>query len=627
MGSQTLSSVLEQQLRSLCLSDFPCGHGSWRKTNGGRSKEESWGYAERDEGRAGADSEEPDALVDLLTCPRSPWHQEASWSPEAPALRELCVLTPQRLDGDFIFKYFSTLRIVDKGVSVIDDGLLKFSNLEELVLSANNVSELPAGHFPHSLRILELRANRLCGLDSLSNHQLPRLQYLGLGSNNLGSLEDIHHLTGKHWPKLVSLDLSGCEFEAQRVLVEALATLPCLRTLLLEGNPLTLAPSYPGFTLDALPRLLYLDASRVTPEERHRFRGLAEMRDLIADGAAAAVGVRRMRGIPDPQMIVDDSTPDFPVVTYSYFVTYEFLSHEASDNKRANSESVFDAVATAHAKEDDTTDADQQSNKNSEHQSSVTNTSNTADALMMNKQEKSHDTTQVWRHSTSKLAWAECMDFTHTSSHVVGDLGSFKRFLSRGLCLGIEEEKVLSWPAPSVEVPEAKPSQTPKEKKGGKGKEAPSKAGSKDKSKDKKKKCVTDLVQDAPVRRTLGSAHVPLHSLLTGSQRVDVLCDLGVLLTEPGVAAVGTLEKDPAKKIKEDKKKEEKKLKSRGDSAAGQRNTAASKGKGKGRKESEVDVHTDDTASIQLEPMTVEFSVQLEKWPSASEARQLLLPH
>lgn len=73
------------------------------------------------------------------------------------------------------------------------------------------------------------------------------------------------------------LDLSDCEFQDQRALLNALSTLPCLRTLALEGNPLTLAASYPGFTVDSLQKLSFLDASWISPEERHRFRGLAKM--------------------------------------------------------------------------------------------------------------------------------------------------------------------------------------------------------------------------------------------------------------------------------------------------------------------------------------------------------------
>lgn len=78
-------------------------------------------------------------------------------------------------------------------------------------------------------------------------------------------------------PQLVCLDLSDCEFQDQQVLMNALSTLPHLRTLVLEGNPLTLASCYPGFTVESLPQLSYLDGSWVSPEERQCFRGLAKM--------------------------------------------------------------------------------------------------------------------------------------------------------------------------------------------------------------------------------------------------------------------------------------------------------------------------------------------------------------
>ena len=48
----------------------------------------------------------------------------------------------------------------------------------------------------------------------------------------------------------------------------------------------------------------------------------------------------------------------------------------------------------------------------------------------------------VLRHSTSKLTWAECMDFLHARSFVADDLGSLKIFLNEGIWLRIEEEKV-----------------------------------------------------------------------------------------------------------------------------------------------------------------------------------------
>lgn len=49
------------------------------------------------------------------------------------------------------------------------------------------------------------------------------------------------------------------------------------------------------------------------------------------------------------------------------------------------------------------------------------------------------------------------------------------------------------------------------------------------------------MVQDAPIRRILGSVHVPLQSLIKSGQKVDVLCDLGVLHTETEVETTQAL--------------------------------------------------------------------------------------
>lgn len=66
-------------------------------------------------------------------------------------------------------------------------------------------------------------------------------------------------------------------------------------------------------------------------------------------------------------------------------------------------------------------------------------------------------------------------------------------------------------------------------------------AATKDKPKDKKRKSVPDLVQGSPVRRTLGSAHVSLQSLVQGGQKVTVICDFGPFRTD-GEEAERTLQ-------------------------------------------------------------------------------------
>ncbi|KAJ8415541.1 hypothetical protein AAFF_G00425210 [Aldrovandia affinis] len=76
--------------------------------------------------------------------------------------------------------------------------------------------------------------------------------------------------------------------------------------------------------------------------------------------------------------------------------------------------------------------------------------------------------------------------------------------------------------------------------------------------------------------------------------------------------------KELSKKVKEDKNKEEKKVHPAGESTAAQRNTP-SKSKGRGKKESEAEGHAENLPN-QLEPLTVEFSVHLQKWQTASQA-------
>lgn len=61
--------------------------------------------------------ESTDALLDLLSCPRSPWRHDVMWSPQALPLRQLAVQTPERLHAPFIYNYFTSLRIVDRDVS------------------------------------------------------------------------------------------------------------------------------------------------------------------------------------------------------------------------------------------------------------------------------------------------------------------------------------------------------------------------------------------------------------------------------------------------------------------------------------------------------------------------------
>lgn len=562
----SLSAVVEKLIHGLGLTEFPCGPGPWRWAVGGEDR---------------ADTEDTGSLLDFLDSETSPWHQDQDWSPQAASLRRLAVLSPKALTKNTINGHFTTLRISDKDVCVIDEELVRFTKLEELVLSANSLTDVPSRFLPASLRVLEVRNNHISSLSSLTSAPPPSLLYLGLAWNPLSSAEDISHLTGLHWPALVCLDLRFCDYSDQCVLLGALSSLPCLRSLLLEGNPFSLTSSYPGLTIDSLPQISCLDTQWISVEERQAFKGLAHITGVESACARATLRLGRLQGIPDPRI---PNECDFPLVSFSYSVSYDFYTHSLPDKQGNKCETMIEDTKVGLSPEV------------------------TREAVDPCIQAITGE--HVSSHSTHRLPWSECIDFSETQTHVVKDLRGFKSFLNQGMCIRVEEEKILSWPVSSEDAAGTKPG--PKETKAGKGKETPNKAvPTKDKPKDKKKKALPELVQDAPIRRTLVSQHVPLHSLLQTGQRLEMICDFGPLALE-------SHSHDKDVKVKEEKKKEESK---RGRGGSEKKNTAA-KGKGKPTKESDEG----SVMSSHIESVSVELWVDLGRWKSAAEAQLQLTP-
>lgn len=141
MSPNSVSAVLEKLIRRLCLGDFPCrynakvtltfqlflvcqmGHVCWVFAQHWpaslctlRASDRSL-KRQREDSRRRAEAEETRALLDLLRCPHSPWHQDHSWSPQAASLRELAVQAPQRLHANFVYAFFTSLCILEKDVS------------------------------------------------------------------------------------------------------------------------------------------------------------------------------------------------------------------------------------------------------------------------------------------------------------------------------------------------------------------------------------------------------------------------------------------------------------------------------------------------------------------------------
>ncbi|XP_058231359.1 leucine-rich repeat-containing protein 43-like [Hemibagrus wyckioides] len=576
MACYTLTSAIDKLIHSLCLESFPCGRGSRHKPPLRGS--EDW----HDDVNPDTPIEESDTLHDLIQCPLSPWHEEASWSPQALVLRELAVKAPEKLNADFVRASFTTLRIVNRGVSVIDEGLLMFNCLEELILTVNNITEVPVKNLPKTLKVLELYGNQISSLKSLSTDFPPHLLHLGLGNNRLGSPEDLQCFTADRWPQLMSLDLSWSGYTEQYALVDVLSQLPRLRSLVLEGNPLTLTTSYPGFTLDSLLHLLYLDGNQVTPDDRHRFSGLAKLRASISEEAVVTVCVKKMKGVPNSALLLDSGAVEFPLVSYSYSVSYEFLD-EAQLQK-----SIDDEGQTL-----ENTPKSPQENERA-----------TPSPCMPSDHQNHAFSIPLAVNWTSMQEWTEVIDFNYAGTHRVRDLAALKHFILRGLWLTVEEQKVMSWPAPDAGSTEIKTSANKKEKEA-------AIPGTKSKYKKKKKEPELKLIHEQPIKRTLGSVHVKLNHLLVGKDEIKEECDLGVQHLGQAISPAVTQEKEKMKKPKEENK-EDKIFK-----------PTSLKGKQKECNGIVCDVSAEENNSPEMDPLTVEFSIRLDRWTPDSQAYHL----
>ncbi|XP_033901582.3 leucine-rich repeat-containing protein 43-like isoform X3 [Acipenser ruthenus] len=570
MNKYSVYTAFQEQLQTLCLKEFPCGFGSWNKTHFDSGTCSGSTVPLLEDPALGAEEEEPASLIEYLSSVHSPWHLSESWGPAADQLRELAVRSPALIDMAFILSYFRSLRIVDKGVLEIGEDLLKFVNLDELILSANYITEINSTHLPRTLKVLELCANEISSMKGISCSPPAGLTHLGLGYNKLSSPSEYKYLEASFWPVLLSLDLSFNNLVDLPDLVCKLSSLSRLRTLVLMGNPLALTPSYRGFLVDSLPKLALLDDVRVLPDERHHFKGLAKRKELIVDEAKVIVSIGTVQGIPNPVNPVETETPpEYPIVSYSYHVTYEFLNdHPLSTTDEETADQAKKTPTCCDFERTNNSVQSSQQHQESTHEESRNPSADTAPPAgnmtpgpPQNKVPE--DDSSVLLHCTPKVPWAGQIESEYRKVHLQRDLRSLKQFLLRGMQVSVVEQKVLSWPAITTESVSAKA-----DIKGG------AKAD-KGKEKGKKKKEPVALRHDAPICRTLGSLRVKLESLLLGENHLESLCDFGVLITEQAAKALPGKE---AKKGKDDKKKEEKKGKTGRDSVASQKTTTSTKG-------------------------------------------------
>ncbi|XP_038007911.1 leucine-rich repeat-containing protein 43 isoform X2 [Motacilla alba alba] len=517
---RSVSAAFQEYLQHLGLQDFPCGLGSWNKSrlNARRStRAQPLGLEEA----VPPGEETPEVLLELLRDKHSPWALPPDCSPQAQHLREVVVLAPELLRGSRVFQLIKSLRILDQGVEEVDEGVLQFQQLEELVLSANHISRVTSAHLPRTLKLLELCYNAVGDLQDLCARPPPQLQHLGLGYNRLCGPSQEKHLTVDFWPNLVSLDLSFNSLTDLLGLVSQLSTLQSLRILVLQGNPLALIPTYRGFLVDSLPKLSILDDIYIWPEERQQFHGLARQPELIRSEARVVVSIGEMKGLPNPEAFQQlEAGSEGPVITYSYCVTYQFAEGEELEDRGSPEGTEIHQSPTVATLDVDISAQDTGETKS--HQESAAT-----------EEPKAHSA-KVF--ATPAQPWADTIDCSYRKEHIAKDLVGLKSYLEAGTIVSVVEEKVLSWPVDPEEdaVTSKKEGQELK------------KNGAKDKQKKKKKKKSCEFRSDPPIWSTLGTMRVTLETLLATENLVATVCDFGILIPE----------KPPEASVLEEKEKE-----------------------------------------------------------------------
>ncbi|KAF0694182.1 Aste57867_14919 [Aphanomyces stellatus] len=166
-----------------------------------------------------------------------------------------------------------------KEVIVVDEGLTDLDGLlvqDAVHLNFNRLTQLRHDGLEHAtnLKLLNIMHNQIQSLDGIEG--LTSLRVLKVSHNKLTSLQQVAALSQltELWVSSNRLDLSA---------LHVLKTVPSLRTLLIEANPL--------FIIGLLPWIERLDTTVVTDDMRARaaaFLGSHEGKALVKQSAAPA---------------------------------------------------------------------------------------------------------------------------------------------------------------------------------------------------------------------------------------------------------------------------------------------------------------------------------------------------
>eukprot|EP00794_Sanderia_malayensis_P014043 gene14043-15502_t len=423
---QNVSGAFHCLLKNISFDQFPCGSGNWRSEN-------KWRCEAPDLLNP---SKEPDArlesiqsLKDLADVP--PFVNKPDWSENIPALRQLAIENPERINEKNIVTHFTKLRLVGMNIADVDEGLLKFINLEELTLSANKLAKINPRNIPKNLKLLELYGNNITEIKGLPK-LLPSLVHFGAGLNRLNTISGV--LQENSWINLMSLDLSANEITDLRVTLQSLKLLPKLSNLLLKGNPLSLSSGYRGLVVDTLKQLKALDDQQISADEKHKFKGTSKLKGLCVDEAIVDISFSSLNGIRPGAEFENDNGEEFPRTDYRYQVVYNFLQNSTVKKRKVSEEHKIvdkDVNECAADFEDRTSCSDSDGDSSLRTESPVAQ----------------HDYLRL-RKTKEKNFTEEPIELDYETVLMTSDLVNLKRFLSKGITLKLVENKVIVSPDP-----------------------------------------------------------------------------------------------------------------------------------------------------------------------------------
>uniref|UniRef100_A0A8C9Q5M1 Leucine rich repeat containing 43 n=1 Tax=Spermophilus dauricus TaxID=99837 RepID=A0A8C9Q5M1_SPEDA len=438
----------------------------------------------REEETVSPGEETVEALLGLVRSPHSPWALVEDSSAEDHFLRELAIQNPLMLKDTFLYSYFRSLRMVDKQVSLVDKDLLKFVNLEELILSANKIKEVNAANLPPTLK-----GNPLALVPYYRGFTIDSLTRLCVLDDITVSPNEKHQFRG--------FSLSGDFLAQEAQFVVSIGNVKgVVDTSIWDPEP---GPEGPFITYN-----YYVTYDFVEEEQGEGSQYGENPTALISvsvdtQGTSESVSCLPWQIVrPSSAELVGDELQGGSEVQLLEELQEANESQESGATEMEESELSF----------------------NSGHSAlpvplSSINSAEELAKLRPRMDPRLFPSPGTVLFSTNHKPWADVISYNYEMQHTFKDLVPLKAFLLSGTTVTVVEEKIVSWavvPLP-VEIPLG---QMP---------------GMEQKTPKKKKEIPKELHQEPSVLRVLGSNLVALEPLLAGESQVSTVCNYGVIRT------------------------------------------------------------------------------------------------